>query len=305
MLAVKSGLYSYSGKILALDLDGTLLGSIRESWIIAPEKITKLKELSKDNDLTIFSNQAPPHPTDLKERVSELIKVFIDYNIPIVIFMALYKDLYRKPELGMWNKFKCYYNLYDKYNIKDVTFVGDASGDSLSFSDSDKVFLGNIQKEEKEVRCTFITPKNFFPFSYNLIKDYDMIILVGYPASGKSTLADKLQQDQKRTVISRDVLKTMPKCLKVANEELLKNNKIVINNLNGNIKAREPFISLAKLINKSVVCLDMNVSMLDAMERNKKRSDNGGKKIPNIVYYTFRKNYQRVLPEECQVYYYN
>lgn len=89
-------------------------------------------------------------------------------------------------------------------------------------------------------------------------------MVVGYPASGKSTVTKDLV---KKGVISlnRDteggtIAGLLPKM-----ETLLKDNKdIVLDNLFATIETRKPFIELAKKYNSDISCLLMGTSIEDA-----------------------------------------
>jgi bifunctional polynucleotide phosphatase/kinase len=279
----------YSNKIqnstiYAFDLDSTLINSIRENVInVKSNVIKKLVELSKVYPLVIFSNQASA-PKDLEQRMQILSDQFKTLNINhISMYMATKKDNYRKPNNGMWLLYLKHLLADDHQIPSSVIFVGDASGEIGTHSSDDSDFAKNIG-------ATYYTPDDFFGKQTITIPDDIMILLlVGYPASGKSTLAKKLHTEYNFEIVSRDELGTMAKCLKKTKDLIIQNKRVIIDNLNTDINSRAPFIELGKQFNKKVGAIDMNVSMLEAMERNELRD----KHVPKIVYYKFRKSYQQ------------
>ena len=265
--------------VIAFDLDGTIIGSIRETVHVNPIKLKMIRDLSTTNHIIIFTNQMAP-PKDLKDRLSSFIELL---DIPIQIYVSCKKDKYRKPCLCMWNE----YLKTRRYPPATFTFVGDAAGRATDHSNSDLEFATNIAHEFKAIAVDFKTPEEFFTNceAKDIIPaDLSLLLLVGYPASGKSTLSSELTNFE---IVSRDILKTPAKCLKKCRELLEGGKKVIIDNLNTNTEARLPYIQLAKTCGVRVGCLDMNVGMLEAMKRNEGRDTH----VPKIVFYTFRKNY--------------
>jgi ABC-type bacteriocin/lantibiotic exporter with double-glycine peptidase domain len=58
--------------------------------------------------------------------------------------------------------------------------------------------------------------KNKFLFEPNIKKE--LVIMVGYPGSGKSTISKKISENYTYKIVSRDIFKTDVKCKKIANE---------------------------------------------------------------------------------------
>jgi bifunctional polynucleotide phosphatase/kinase len=79
-----------------------------------------------------------------------------------------------------------------------------------------------------------------------------MVIFVGSPGSGKSTFWSNYLSKYAR--VNRDTLKTKEKCYKVAEEEILKGNSVVIDNTNPKKEDRSYFIGLAKKHGIKVRC---------------------------------------------------
>ncbi len=285
---------SLDGKQCAVfDMDDTLISGAYTNLYSYPGAKEKLVDLVKQGyNLIIISNQKKPNIKEdmIKAKIEAVIKF---YQLPMHFFCAREDDTkYRKPYIGILDLIPTTYGAV-KY------FVGDAAGREGDHSDCDILFA-------KNANIPFFTPEEFFnpypvvgseeiPKSIKLgkVNFLTMVILCGFPASGKSTYATKVLDKFHR--INRDELKTIPKCIKVANEKLSNNINVVIDNLNSTIKSRSEFIKLAQQKGAIIVVIWMRITMYKAMERNKKRID----KVSNVVFYTYRKNFQMpTLKEE-------
>lgn len=88
------------------------------------------------------------------------------------------------------------------------------------------------KKFAKNIKVKFYSPEEIFPLNIkksifiNLEKDSkEVVIMVGYPASGKSTIAHSLNKEN-YYVVSGDIHKTVPKMIKDAQlVEIKKNEK--------------------------------------------------------------------------------
>lgn len=97
-----------------------------------------------------------------------------------------------------------------------------------------------------------------------------MVIMVGRPASGKSTFVEKYFVPHNYTrvnrvstlalatlIISQDTLKTPAKCKAVAKEALNEGLSVVIDNTNGSAATRAEYIALARAKDVPVRCFYM------------------------------------------------
>lgn len=268
VLYIEGGIKSTTDhdELHGFDLDGTLIGSVRDGFTHVNINIkNKLIELSKTSDIVIFTNQFAA-PKNIESILSQILS---ELEIPVRLYAALKKDEFRKPEKGMFNL------LPKKY--KKVTFVGDAAGREGDFSDSDLVFAKNIG-------ATFKTPEEFFDYSFEIPEEIQLIILVGFPASGKTTLVKSHLEKIDFVSVSRDELGTIPRCVKRAKELLKEGRSVVIDNLNATRDARKMFI----FPGVNTGCIRINKGMLECMSRNENREN----KVPKIVFYKFRKSFE-------------
>ena len=178
----------------------------------------------------------------------------------------------------------------DKKINKDESFyVGDALGRKTDFADSDKVFAENIG-------IKYISPEIFFHEKEHIVlpiipivKTPEMIIMMGYPASGKSTIATEIFKKRNYEIIESDIYKTIPKMLKAALPFINDKKSIVFDATNNSKKKREEYIVFAQKNNYSIRCIHVETSLDKSYKRNKNREDH--KQIPKIAYSVYNKYY--------------
>lgn len=275
---------------IAFDLDDTLIWGTQSSgyndYPGAKNKLIKLHE--EGANLLIFSNQKRPKQSDsiVNAKIEALILLYP--SIPFHIFCAREDDDYRKPNIGM---LKLVPSSYGPIKL----FIGDADGTEGAHSDADIGFA-------TMAKIPFKTPEEYFnTFSVlnsteypnwlkadSKIRFLTLILLVGYPASGKSTYCKNVLPHIE--TVSRDQLGTMTKCLKQTQKLLEAGSSVIIDNLNESIEKRQPFIKLANDYGASITIIHFLVPMAKAQARNIKRNDK--KRVPNVVFYTFRKHFE-------------
>jgi bifunctional polynucleotide phosphatase/kinase len=138
--------------------------------------------------------------------------------------------------------------------------------------------------------------QNIFVPIHNSKKE--LIIMVGYPGSGKTYYTKKFIQPAKYIYINQDELKTSAKCVKELKKNLELNNNVVIDNLNFTKNTRAKYIENAKKYNYDVRCIVLKTSKELSKHNMMHRYYNSDGKysiIPEIVYNNYRCNYE--LPE--------
>ena len=131
------------------------------------------------------------------------------------------------------------------------------------------------------------------------VKDYDVIMMVGPPASGKTTVAHALAAMQKekrapvfkaaRTVLSADVMGT------AAMLRGIKAN-VVIDACNGSERSRAQVLINAEHLGLSVCMIVLDVPIFVAKHMNHVRAESGSRAlIPVVVYRVFAKDYVEPL----------
>jgi len=216
---------THINKIAGFDLDYTLIktksGNIfpkdENDWIWLYDNVPKkLKQLVNDDySIVIFSNQKGISKgietiDKFYKKILQISKKLKKQNVNIDVIIATNDDWYRKPMTGMW---ETYLETHKIDELSNSFYCGDAAGRIYSnkklndHSDVDINFANNIgltfklpeevfeqknpnkfkiKKKYEEIRLTdYITEKN-----NNIAEnEREMVILVGPPASGKSTFS--------------------------------------------------------------------------------------------------------------------
>ena len=247
-----------------------------------------IKKYAKTHNIVLFTNQTKKWKIDMIKQVMKEI------GEDAIICIGFGKNTIKKPDPELFK------NVIKEFDKETSFYVGDGAGRDIDWSDIDKKFAENVG-------IKFKTPEEIFPIEikYNLKtkiefpNEKEMIIMMGYPSSMKSSFIKKYLKPKNYEIIEGDVLKTFQKILKET-EKMLKNGKsVVIDRTNPKKKDRIELINLAKKYNIPVRIFISNITIEDALELNAKRFEETGKKIPKIAFYTFKKNLEK--PDESDV----
>jgi bifunctional polynucleotide phosphatase/kinase len=310
-------------------------------WIFA-YKMDKLKEYSKKGyKIVIISNQKGSFEgkgnMTFEEFKTRWFSILDNLNVPAYILASVQDDFNRKPSPRMWKFMEKNLNGDLKINKKDSFYVGDAAGRLKDHSDCDIKFAINVG-------VPFMTPEEFFedsnqyPFEElkhhlkgfnpklyledqekihkinhdswkeleNEFKNnkFRVIILVGSPASGKSSLSHQLVNITKNKwhIHNMDIEKTKKKMKDKITKVLQETDEgVIIDATNGTIAAREEWINLVKTIDSSIEiwCIHINVSKELTFHLNELRSIKNlvgdsyhSKDVPAVAIHTYWKRFQ-------------
>ena len=312
--------------VAGFDMDNTIIKTKskkrfpidKNDWIWLYETVpTILKNISKTHTVIIFTNQnglakGKTNLEDLKFKFNSIQK---SLNINMVFVVADKEDNYRKPCIGMWEY------ILEKGFEQDLSksfYVGDAAGRikdanfKKDFSDSDRKFALNIGLK-------FYTPEVFFLHNkdetkerkYELSgyqlnykkevknpklklensKEKTMVLITGYPGSGKSHLAKKLVKKYKYKLISKDIYGS--KFNKELNKSIDNKQSIIIEGLLYSDDKRKEYLNLANKNNYKKIIINMKTDIDTSYHLNIYRNLNyETNKVPKIVYNVYKKNYQ-------------
>ncbi|KAE8453109.1 hypothetical protein EG329_012296 [Mollisiaceae sp. DMI_Dod_QoI] len=262
-------------KIAAFDFDSTLIQT-------SSGKSFTIVVISNQGGITLKPDAKMPKAQQSKVEAfkTKVSAVFSQLDIPISIYAATEKDIYRKPRTGMWTELlsDCEICPAD-LDLERSVFVGDAAGRRASpgqpkdFSCSDRNFAGNVG-------LTFHTPEEFFlgerprqftrtfePSEYlnaSTTKDgdiytkkneCDIVLFCGSPGAGKSTFYWKQLEPLGYTRINQDILKSREKCIRVADDYLKEGKSVVIDNTNADPEVRSKWVQLAAKHNVPIRCV--------------------------------------------------
>ncbi|KAJ5961007.1 Polynucleotide kinase 3 phosphatase [Penicillium vulpinum] len=282
-------------RIAGFDLDSTLIktksGNVfpksATDWQWWNAKVpTRLRELNAEGfQVVIFSNQknistqkdikgGRSKSKSMSNFTDKMEAVMTELDFPISVYAATTDPKYRKPRLGMWHEF------LDDYDL-DVTgvdlpasfFVGDAAGRPGDHSAVDRRLAINMgvpfkTPEEFFLGQTTETPAmGFDPMSFvksdlgEPAKPFtrkhplELVIFCGSPGAGKSTFYWNHLEPLGYERVNQDLLKTRPKCLKVAREHLEAKKSVAVDNTNADPETRAHWTSLAKEFNVPIRCV--------------------------------------------------
>ncbi len=284
------------GKMAAFDYDWTMVNpkdgktfptSIDDWQWMYPNVPEKIKKYYEDGFMiVIITNQSK----SWKHEQIQIVAKSLD--IPVFIVIATEKSEYKPNPILFNTPFG-----ENTINEEESFFVGDALGRKSDFSDSDKVFAENIGITWYSPEDIFIDKNAVFELPIiPLSTSPEIIIMMGYPGSGKSTIADYICTNENYIHVAGDIYKTSSKMRKASLEYILQSKSIVFDATHSSIKKRKEFIDLSKKYNYEVKCIHITTSLDISYKRNKSRCDE--KQVPKIAYSVYKKYYEEPTEEE-------
>uniref|UniRef100_H3DA19 Polynucleotide kinase 3'-phosphatase n=1 Tax=Tetraodon nigroviridis TaxID=99883 RepID=H3DA19_TETNG len=308
---------------------GKVFPTAPDDWkkrILYPEIKTRLASLLQNGyKVVFFTNQMGIAKGKLRPEVfkSKAEDILASLQLPVQVFIATGPGLYRKPVTGMWDY------LCDKVN-DGVTvdpaqsfYVGDAAGRpekwapgrKKDFSSSDRLFALNIGLE-------FHTPEEFFlgwkRAPYNLpsfdprkvdasarlfdppsasltTSQTEVIVAVGFPASGKSTFFHTHVIPHGYVYVSRDTLGSWQSCVSACQRALNQSRSVAVDNTNPDPESRRRYVDVAKAAGVPCRCFHFSASLEQAKHNNRFRemapSDVKHAKVNDIVFHSYKKHF--------------
>ena len=314
--------------VAAFDLDNTLI-TTKSGKVFPKDKddykllydnvLDKLKDLTDKNyKIVIFSNQKGIGLGKINTNIitHKINKLFPNADY----FLSLKDDLYRKPMIGMYEKF---IELNGK--PKKMFYVGDAAGRSgdHSYADINFAFNCNIKFYTQDRYFLNIKTKVYHycpslpstPNNISDLKKYNenvIIIMQGFPACGKSTFIKNYvdyHNISDYTHLSNDT-HTKSQIKKLIKQSINDEKLIFIDNLNATKKNRKEIIDLVTDNEYNIIGIHITTPMEYSQALNKQRyyytskdpnytyKGKNYKKIPNVAYNVFKKNFQEMTKDE-------
>ncbi len=211
-------------------------------WVAHAHRIRyQVVIFSNQGGLTLHPDPKTKGPKSATTRIAAFKQkcnaVLGQLGIPITLYAATGKDIYRKPRPGMWTEMKLDYGLAESdIDYENSVFVGDAGGRAAEpkgaggaakdFSCSDRNLAHNIGIPYQTPEEFFLgeTPRDFsrtfdlshFPFVEQVAEDgpcpaktndKDIILFSGSPGAGKSTFYWKYLKPLGYERVNQDTLK--------------------------------------------------------------------------------------------------
>ncbi|KAH8882364.1 PNK3P-domain-containing protein [Thozetella sp. PMI_491] len=338
-------------KIAAFDLDSTLIvpasgkkhatGPGDWKWwdSAVPSRLRQLYNeeryliviFSNQGGLTLHPDPKSKPPKSLKERVTNFKQkcsaVLTQLDLPVTLFAATGKDIFRKPRPGMWMEMQKDYGLEDSdIDLQNSIFVGDAGGRTAyvkggsavakDFSCSDRDLAHNIgikyqtpeefflQQEAREYARDFDPTAFPFPqhdvepsFRFDKINKKDIVLFCGPPGAGKSTFYSRYLKPLGYERVNQDTLKTKEKCFKAATEILQAGDPVAIDNTNPDPDVRAQWIELAKRNQVPIRCVWFKTPPL-VCEHNDALNPESRQILPRLAFNSFTSRFKEPKAKE-------
>lgn len=297
-LVLKSDKFYFRQKMAAFDYDHTLVRPKNNrtfskdlddwEWINPIVKETIQSYYKKGYAIVIFTNQNKRRES-IKFKIEQIKMVLNLFEVPYKAFIMMDKSI-KKP--SDWAFLQ--YNKNEKVNKKQSFFVGDALGRINDWSDSDKKFAQNCDLPFYSPEEIFLS-KSVEPIKLNPISNQELVIMVGYPGSGKTTFVqNNFISLSNYKILHGDDLKTEAKIKSSLITNLELGKSVLIDATNPSKEKRRIFINIAKERNIPVRIIELSTSFDDSLNQNNQRENI----VPKIAFYVFRKKYEKPSLDE-------
>lgn len=276
-----------------------------------PEHLRTLSE--KGYKIVIFTNLSEIGEGDTNEFAAQSLIDNLQKNlgVPLAAFVATSNDAYCKPRIGMWKLLSQLLGKECRPARNSCFFVGDAAGlkggskkstnpDSdlklalnlgIDFQTPEEFFLQQValprptfKFDPRRLRkdAALALPNNLQPSQYDPAKVREVLLLVGAPCSGKTTLVKSCLP--MHVYVSQSELKTKERCFKACEDALREGHSVVIDNQNRDKETRSAYVEIARRLENTpvrVVYLDMPKQL--CFHLNRYRSLKGGEALPAVA----------------------
>jgi bifunctional polynucleotide phosphatase/kinase len=249
--------------------------------------------------IAVFTNQTKAFKRE------QVLKVLGDLNIPMAVCIGVEKAD-QKPGVAMMDALTARIAGKKEWKLSASFFVGDAMGRRGDWSDVDKVFaetvgFGKIRVPEDLFKPAAVAaapkaaaapaaPPLPEALSVAPVGEREVVIMIGFPGSGKSTIATGLfGADERYEVLHGDHYKTPKKLAQAASAALAAGKSPVVDATNPSREKRAVYIALAREAGVPARCVHVATSREDAYSRNVARVE--AKVVPRIAYAVYNKHF--------------
>jgi bifunctional polynucleotide phosphatase/kinase len=319
-------------QVLFLDLDNTIVrtrsGNVfpRDSgdwtWLYGGMDRALRDVLAAGIGVCVVTNQlgcvlGTEKGRKMTDRVDQILE---EGWLDLLVLASVKDDEYRKPRPGILPLVS---RLVGEVDVSTCLYVGDAAGRAGDHSCCDRKWALNVGMR-------FQTPEEFFlseePREYALMElprtcldyekrleyllggcvgaedgDVDLILLVGRPASGKSTLCARVLEPLGYVRVCQDELKTRARCLERARQLLREGTPVVVDSTNGSPAVRKEWVDLCGALKVPIRAVVMETSPALAEHLNRYRAStpsSGREVVPSVAFRTYESGYVYPAVEE-------
>uniref|UniRef100_A0A182MVD1 PNK FHA domain-containing protein n=2 Tax=Anopheles culicifacies TaxID=139723 RepID=A0A182MVD1_9DIPT len=335
MASEKIAAYDMDGTLIKTK-SGNVFPKSTDDWQIAfPEVPGKLKSLHRNGfKLVIFTNQAgigkeKVRIEDFRQKIEALVRKL---SVPMQVFISTGSGKYRKPRTGMWQTLCDSKNDGVPIDRARSFYVGDAAGRpelkkpikrKKDHSCADRLLAINVG-------ISFLTPEQHFqnlPDSAWTKPEFDpkevcslpadepllspagalltspsqeVIVMVGFPGSGKSHFVRNHLAPKGYEVVNRDSLGSWQKCVTHMETCLKQGKSVVIDNMSPDVESRKRYVLVANRAKIPVRCFLMDVSYKHARHNNEFRemTDRSHSIISEMVFNSYKSKFQQPTQTE-------
>eukprot|EP00752_Nemacystus_decipiens_P002205 g2097.t1 len=315
---------------------GKKFGDAADDWQFWHGKIPAVlrKWHERGYKVAIISNQMGigTGKADKQTQQAKVRSIVRAIGVPVEAYLACQDDYYRKPRLGCWDLVSTSCNGGLKAEKEACLYVGDAAGRpkqgtykkdfsagdlklalnaGIPFQTPEQFFMGSTQPLHKNRSLAVL---GFDPSSLvgktpaaveTLTRDgggLEVVVLVGPPAGGKSTLCKDRLPGYAR--VNQDELKTLNKCRQVATARLKDGMSVVIDATNPKRNTRADWVVLARQHGATARCIFLTTPKEVCFHLNVFRGCNPcsteeeRRKVPDVVIHTWFKYLE--LPQSSE-----
>lgn len=307
----------------------------KDDWIFLYDEVPKkLKSLSDDGYKLVFiTNQGGIEKgrTDLNELQYKFCRITEEIGCPVQVYILTGYNHFRKPNTAVWELMHDQLNGGIKVDLDKSLYVGDAAGRDKDWSPGKpKDFSCDDRKFGTNVGVSFSTPEEFFlgeakctSFNWRTIdpshllancegkqapdysdipsKSQELILMVGCPASGKSTFTKRYLVPAGYVQVNRDTLTTPARCQKETEKAMKEGKSVCVDNTNPKSADRGAYIAMAKQNKIPVRCLSFTTPSDISTHLNYfRQSQTQGevRRIPVVAYRVYDKAFEAPSTEE-------
>jgi len=276
-------------KLAIFDVDWTIIKPLnnkifpkdRYDWQWIRPSVPKILESYFNSGYTIVFRTDQSKMFKIK-MLFDIIKTL--YKLKIMLIVSISKT-FNKPDTSLFHGI-----IKNKYSVTKSFMVGDALGRKGDWSNVDKLFAQSLNISVFSPEEIFPLEKIPVPCKIPLSYNKEIIVMCGYPGSGKTFITNQFKNNPNYKIISGDIHKSQNEMFDLTKQYISKYS-VIIDSTNLTVEKRKVYIEFSKSININIRCIFCNVLLNDCIERIKERVKTGGLYVPNVALYKMRKSF--------------